>query len=204
MKVVWSQVGIERADGDSRHWAAFACPACGGITTMEFLFSGQQYETPGSAIQYSQEVVIVREFPEGQDGAYVVRHLPENIASYLSSSVRVLQAGVPDAAAVQLRRTLEAAAAAKGVADPKKPLVHSIQKLIENGHVTRDFAEALGHVRKVGNQGAHYTDEQLNSSDVERALLFTVQFLRNLFEVPGELQALSDGAGHGDGSPQGS
>jgi len=44
--------------------------------------------------------------------------------------------------------------------------------------------------RKVGNQGAHHTDERLEAPEVERALRFTTQVLRNLFEVPGELTEL--------------
>jgi hypothetical protein len=46
------------------------------------------------------------------------------------------------------------------------------------------------HIRKIGNQGAHYTDVQLTAPEVERSLRFTTQVFRNLFEVPGELEEL--------------
>jgi hypothetical protein len=53
-----------------------------------------------------------------------------------------LRAGVPDAAAVQLRRTLEAAAARMDVSE--RTLVASIQKLIADRHVTALAVTALG------------------------------------------------------------
>jgi hypothetical protein len=43
--------------------------------------------------------------------------------------------------------------------------------------------------------GAHHTDEQLTDVEVLRALRFTTQVLRNLFEVPGELAELEAAAG---------
>jgi hypothetical protein len=50
---------------------------------------------------------------------------PEDVESYYCDAIIVLNAGVPDAAAVQLRRTLEAAAAQFGIKD--QPLVKSIE-----------------------------------------------------------------------------
>ena len=97
-------------------------------------------------------------------------------------------AGVPDAAAVQLRRTLEAAAAHKGITDG--PLYKRVQKLIEDGYVTKDFSGLLDHVRKIGNLGAHATDEHIDEAEIKRVMRFTTQVLRNLFEVPGELAQL--------------
>jgi DNA-binding Lrp family transcriptional regulator len=100
-----------------------------------------------------------------------------------------MQAGVPDAAAVQLRRTIEAAAAHFGISE--RSLVKSIEKLIADGHITKTFGEAMHHVRAVGNVGAHASDEQVDNVTAERALTFTTQLLRNLFEVPAELAALN-------------
>src|SRR5438067_33327 len=76
-----------------------------------------------------------------------VAHLPSDVDAYLSDAVTVLRAGVPDAAAVQLRRTLEAAAAHFDVQE--KTLVASVEKLIERGLITQPFGGVLHHVRKV-------------------------------------------------------
>jgi hypothetical protein len=74
-------------------------------------------------------------------------------------------------------------------------LVKSIEKLITDGHVTQSFRPLLHHIREVGNVGAHASDERVDQATAERALRFTTQLLRNLFEVPGELQELAEAAG---------
>jgi len=93
---------------------------------------------------------------------------------------------------VQLRRTLEAAAAHFNVAE--RTLVKSIQKLIEAGLITKAFGDVLDHIRQVGNVGAHASDEKVDEETARRALRFTTQVLRNLFEVPAELKALNQPA----------
>ncbi|GAB3664746.1 hypothetical protein GCM10027596_29670 [Nocardioides korecus] len=146
----------------------------------------------GNEIAPMQQVQIRAQLPEDHQSRYQIRHLPDDVSGYFSDAQRVIDAGVPDAAAVQLRRTLEAAAAHRGVTE--RTLVKSVEKLIEKGLITQDFGGVLHHVRKVGNQGAHATDERLEEAEVERALRFTAQVLRNLFEVPGELAALESEA----------
>ncbi|MFI9170803.1 DUF4145 domain-containing protein [Streptomyces lincolnensis] len=118
-----------------------------------------------------------------------IKHLPNDVARYYNDALRVLRAGVPDAAAVQLRRTLEAAAAHYEIRE--KVLMKSIEKLIKDGHVTQSFGPLLHHIRSIGNVGAHASDEQVDQETAERALRFTTQLLRNLFEVPGELEELA-------------
>ncbi|MEU3705889.1 DUF4145 domain-containing protein [Streptomyces anulatus] len=118
-----------------------------------------------------------------------IGHLPEDVARYYNDALLVLRAGVPDAAAVQLRRTLEAAAAHYEIRE--KILMKSIEKLISDGHVTQSFGPLLHHIRSIGNVGAHASDERVDQETAGRALRFTTQLLRNLFEVPGELDELA-------------
>jgi hypothetical protein len=94
---------------------------------------------------------------------------------------------------VQLRKTLEAAAAHFGYKEG--PLMGRIEKLIEGGQITKGFGAVLHHVRQLGNVGAHASDERIDEPAVERAFRFTTQVLRNLFEIPAELTAIS---GQGD------
>lgn len=141
-----------------------------------------------SEINEASEVNLLRVVPNGDDIAAAIGHLPEDVRGFYSDALRVLQAGVPDAAAVQLRKTLEAAAAHKGIKE--KNLFESIRKLVDEGYVTLDFKDVMTHIRKIGNSGAHYTDVRLTAPEVERSLRFTTQVLRNLFEVPGELDEL--------------
>lgn len=161
----------------TRHWAFLTCPACGGGVAVE--------HNPPSEAQVQERLVI----PAGNERLSRVEHLPNDVAGYYEGAIKVLRAGVPDAAAVQLRRTLEAAAAHHGF--DKGTLVKRIVAMIDAGLVTSSFGEVLHHVRNVGNQGAHATDAHLSEEQVEQALKFTTQLLRNVFEVPQELAALT-------------
>ena len=170
-----SQTTAERSNGSARHWTWFTCPRCAGVISLE---SNAFNEGP------PMELAMVPDTRNPSD----VDHLPEDVAKYYSNALTVLGAGVPSSAAVELRRTLEAAASHHGITE--RTLVKSVQKLADKGLITKDFETVLGHIRKVGNQGAHATDVDLSEEDVRRALRFTTQVLRNLFEVPAELALL--------------
>ncbi|MDX3067825.1 DUF4145 domain-containing protein [Streptomyces sp. ND04-05B] len=185
-------------DGSVRWWATLGCPSCGNAILIE-------HGDP--KIPSFSPITVV---PQGKEAETTIRHLPDDVERYYLGAVRVLRVGVPDAAAVQLRRTLEASAAHFGIKE--NVLIKSIKKLIEDGHVTRSFAPVLDHIRAVGNVGAHASDESVDQATAERALRFTTQLLRNLFEVPGELQELpqapskslppAPSGGPGTGGPQ--
>jgi hypothetical protein len=130
---------------------------------------------------------VMSVFPEDDRVASQVRYLPDDVAKFYADARRALDAGIPDAAAVELRKTLEAASAHFDV--DEKTLVKSIQALIAKGLVTTQFGEVLDRVRKVGNVGAHASDETVDQATAEQVWRFTTQVLRNLFEIPGELRA---------------
>jgi hypothetical protein len=115
--------------------------------------------------------------------------LESRLANFFNDAKRVLKAGVPDAAGVQLRRPLEAAAAHFNINEAS--LNESIEKLIDQGLVTPQFRGVLDHIRVVENIGAHASDERVGDLTAQRALRFTTQVLRNLFEIPAELEALN-------------
>lgn len=171
------------SSGKLRWWAVLACPRCAGVTVVE-----HTAENAPNA--------VIRVFPE-PDGVAdsQIDHLPNDVEEYYQDAARVMEAGVPDAAAVQLRRTLEAAAAHFEDADGNQidngPLVSRIERLIAAGFLTSQFGQALHHVRQVGNVGAHASDERIDSQQALLAYSFTTQTLRNLFEVPGELGAIA-------------
>jgi hypothetical protein len=187
MTVEWSSGGIRDAQDERHFWAALSCPRCGKVTTVEMSMQ-REVRYSGSTIAPVSDVTVLRAIPSGDDADVSVGHLPDDVRGFYQDAFRVLQAGVPDAAAVQLRKTLEAAAAHKGIRE--RQLVTSIKKLVEDGYVTLDFKDVMTHIRQIGNSGAHYTDVLLTAPEVERSLRFTTQVLRNLFEVPGELNEL--------------
>ena len=187
MSVEWSSRGIRDAQDERHFWAALSCPRCGKVTTIEMSME-HEVNSGDSTIAPTSDVIVLRAIPSGEDADVSVGHLPDDVRGFYQDAFRVLQAGVPDAAAVQLRKTLEAAAAHKGIREQQ--LVTSIRKLVEDGYVTLDFKDVMTHIRQIGNSGAHYTDVLLTAPEVERSLRFTTQVLRNLFEVPGELNEL--------------
>jgi hypothetical protein len=163
--------------GEPKFWATLGCPACGNAVLV-------RHGAPDSDDTKVYEVV-----PTSSHAKTDISHLPEDVARYYNDALLVLRVGVPDAAAVQLRRTLEAAAAHYEIRE--KILMKSIEKLIADGHVTQSFGPLLHHIRSIGNVGAHASDERVDQETAERALRFTTQLLRNLFEVPGELDELA-------------
>jgi hypothetical protein len=186
MEPVWSYAMMQRAGAGLRSWAAFSCSRCAGVTVIELRITNGQQQV--GAINGHATVEEIESVPPSGHTRYSVAHLPDDVKSFFDDAQRVMDAGVPDAAAVQLRRTLEAAAAHKGI--KKQVLVASIEQLIADGFVTKDFGDVLNHIRKIGNIGAHASDERVSDAELDRAMRFTTQVLRNLFEVPGELDIL--------------
>ncbi|MFF1955984.1 DUF4145 domain-containing protein [Streptomyces sp. NPDC058220] len=120
--------------------------------------------------------------PSGRDKG-VLRHIPRTLwpkKSTLSHLVpsdlrRAYQeastcfaAGAFTAAAVMVRRTLEGVCADQGATG--KVLMKSLQELLEAGKIEGrlfDWAQAL---RILGNQGAHFTGEDVDREDAADAL----------------------------------
>jgi hypothetical protein len=107
------------ANGGAREWFTLSCPRCGGAVLLEGVGGNR--------------LGILRQVPDA-DRNLVVSHLPPDVERYYSEAITCLEAGVPDAAAVQLRRTLEAAAAHFDV--KPSPLVNAIEELIKKGLIT--------------------------------------------------------------------
>jgi hypothetical protein len=170
-------IDTEKGRGLKRGWSLISCPRCGGAVLLE--------HTPSD----SQLLGLGNVYPD-VDQDVDVAHLPEDVSAYYRDANRAMDASLPDAAAVQLRRTLEAAAAHFG--HNNGPLIRRVQGLITEGLITKTFGEVLNEVRRLGNLGAHATDERVDEAEATRALRFTTQVLRNLFEIPAELEQIRE------------
>lgn len=211
MTANWSRNG--HAVGFSKEMALRDCPWCGlkhAQMNVAFHNSVAQHLQPGKPVRtYSLLTCpecagpIVIETPDPQGASEVlrtvpedpnvveIRHLPPDVERFYLGAVRIMRAGEPEAAAVQLRRTIESAVT-KFEIEPF-PLVKAVKQLIQQNFITKQFGEALDHVRRLGNLGAHAGDEILGEDEVRAALDFTTQLLRNLFEIPGDLALMLAG-----------
>ena len=178
MQVKMQDTDFSVAAGGHHQWTWLACPRCGNAISIQTSTQSRQ---------------VTKVVPEEPSGAMKVNHLPADVEEYYTNAQTVLNAGVPSSAAVELRRTLEAAAHHQDVNE--RTLVKAIEKLAEKGLITTNFVGVLGHIRKVGNVGAHAGDQTLTREEVEKAMTFTTQVLRNLFEMPKELELLGTPAG---------
>lgn len=160
----------------THEWTWLRCPRCAGVISIETQYN----HTPATIIR------VVPDHKEDVD----VRYLPQDVEEYYRNAITALNAGIPSSAAVELRRTLEAAAKHQDVEE--RTLVGAVKKLVEKGLITKSFESVLSHVRKIGNQGAHASDASLSEPEVSLALNFTTQVLRNLFEVPETLKLLQE------------
>ena len=176
MNLIGAELQAPRRNSTQRCWTILSCPRCAGIVAIEHYPRGAPSSETISVVPAAEVTQLA--------------HLPADVAEFYRGAKRVLDAGVPDAAAVQLRRTLEAAAAHQGI--DSGPLVRRIEALIERGLITQGFGQVLDHIRKVGNVGAHASDERVDDETARRAYRFTTQVLVNLFEIPAELQALGN------------
>ncbi len=169
-------ITLTDSKGTNREWTWLRCPRCASAISIETKFAAN----PATFLQV---------VPDRKDDVKV-EHLPDNIKQYYGDAITALNAGIPSAAAVELRRTLEAAAKSHNV--DERTLVKAVEKLVEKGLITKSFSTVLSHVRKIGNQGAHASDVQLSEPEVRLALSFTTQILRNLFEVPENLRMIQE------------
>jgi len=177
MRVLLEDQSAVALNGIDRWQSVVQCPDCAGITVIE-----HTDDKMGGDLAF-------RSYPADRESELEVGHLPDEVGRFYSNAQRALSTGLPDSAAVELRRTIEAAAAHFEV--KRGVLADSIKELIKQGFVTKPFGDVLTHIRLVGNRGAHVDDVPVPAEAAEQALRFTTQLLRNLFEVPAELKQIS-------------
>jgi len=186
MHVLLQDQSAVALNGLDRWHSVVQCPDCAGITVIE-----HTDDKMGGDLAF-------RSYPADRESELEVGHLPDEVGRFYGNAQRALSTGLPDSTAVELRRTIEAAAAHFGVKE--RVLADSIKELTKRGLVTKPFSDVLTHIRLVGNQGAHVADVPVPAEAAEQTLRFTTQLLRNLFEIPAELKQIS--AANDDTAPR--
>ncbi|WP_028065132.1 DUF4145 domain-containing protein [Solirubrobacter soli] len=134
----------------------------------------------------NRDDIVQRMVPE-HIGEWSVRHLPDDVAADWAEAVKVFDVAAHRMTVVACGRTLEAAADARGVEG--KTLERRIRKMLDDGVITTEFGAAMTYVRFIRNTGAH-AGQDVPADAAEGTMQFTLQALRLLFEVPGELARL--------------
>jgi hypothetical protein len=158
--------------GLTKIWLTVADPGCGGTSLFEISADGQRD--------------FIRMIPE-RIGDWSVAHLPEPVEEDWQEAIKVFDVGAHRMAVVACGRTLEAAADARGV--EKRTLDSRIRKMMSDNLITSEFGDAMTYVRFIRNTGAH-AGQDVPADAAEGTMRFTLQALRLLFEVPGELGRL--------------
>jgi hypothetical protein len=83
------------------------------------------------------------------------------------------------ATAVMVRRALEGTCADQG--STKRTLAESLKELQAKGKIDGVLAEWAELLRVVGNEGAHFTGDEVSSEDAEDALEFAEALLDHLY-----------------------
>jgi hypothetical protein len=159
------------AQGEALKWLTLACPACGGAVLFEITREGRDFK---------------RMLPE-RIGNWAVEHLPPEVEADWAEAVKVFDVGAHRMAVVACGRTLEAASHARGFEG--RTLEKRIRHMMATNVITAEFGEAMTYVRFIRNTGAH-AGQDVPADAAEGTMRFTLQALRLLFEVPGELGRL--------------
>lgn len=157
-----------------RWWFVAACPACGGPVMLE---------TEPNTVR------VFRVVPEDPMQEFQISHLPPEVEVHWNEVLVVAKVGANRSVVVACGRALEAAAQKLGITHGS--LQQRITKMRKDGLITAQFHDAMDYVRLIRNIGAH-AEKEVSEDSAMGTIMFTLQALRLLFEVPGELASLKD------------
>lgn len=94
------------------------------------------------------------------------------------------------ATVVMVRRTLEGTCKLNGVKG--KTLHAGLRELKENGLINETLSEWANALRVVGNQGAHFSEQNVSRDDAEDSLAFLEAFLEHIYVLQKRFQEFMD------------
>lgn len=123
--------------------------------------------------------------------------IPENIREDLAEADRSFHAAAYKSAVTMNRRAVQSIILDK-IREPgieKKQLWKQIDKLFEEGFITKQLKDTAHEIRHFGNFGAHPSDDQLDNSTREDAKMIdrlTMDLIRIIYIVPYETEQLKE------------
>jgi hypothetical protein len=113
--------------------------------------------------------------------------VPDDLRQEWDKAVLAYDAGLWEACAVGVRRTLEATCAREGAEG--RDLSQKLARLRELGKVDGAVADWADAIRVIGNHGAHVTNSLVTRQDAVDALDCSEALLDNLYALRGRLDA---------------
>lgn len=132
------------------------------------------------------------------DGIGPVDDVPESVRSALAEAARCLWARAPRAAAVMLRRTVEAIVSDRGSdkARAKSRLWEQLDQMAKDGALDATMAEWAKEVRLAGNAGGHFDPLDAVSEDEADDLMRLCRGLIDfLYVMPAKVRRARRGGG---------
>jgi hypothetical protein len=114
--------------------------------------------------------------------------LPPKVDQSFREALRCELAGAPLAAAVMVRRTLEAIGLE--FAPNTKPLFKALHVMKDKGLISDELAQWGDALRFIGNIGAHPTGEVVAAQDAREALDFLQAIVETIYVLRPKFQAM--------------
>ncbi len=113
--------------------------------------------------------------------------VPTHIASVYMEAVTAMQANLPRAAATMARAALDAITMDKGDSNINN-LKKRLDDMATRGVLQPVLADWSHEVRLVGNDAVHDASVPVNMADARQLIAFIADLIKNLYELPAELQ----------------
>jgi hypothetical protein len=155
-------------NSNNRHWKAYSCQRCGGVTT---------------AWAYPNDLEIRQMFP---DSLKVDDSIPDRAKAYLNQAIDSKHA--PAGSIMLSASSVDSMLKEKGYKSGN--LYSRINKAVDDHLITKEMAEWAHDVRLDANDQRHADEEAElpNESDAQRTIDFTVALAQFLFVMPSRVQ----------------
>lgn len=152
-----------------RHWKAYACQRCGGVTT---------------AWAYPPHLEIIEMFP---DSLEVDDSIPERAKAYLNQAIDSKHA--PAGSIMLSASSVDSMLKEKGYKNGN--LYSRINNAVEDHLITKEMAEWAHEVRLDANDQRHADEEAdlPDENDAQKTIDFTMSLAQFLFVMPSRVQS---------------
>ena len=165
----------------------FCCQSCGkGITATIACFSVSSPRTYEGNIDQNNLFLVHELYPEPPDNI-CPEYSPENAIKLYPQFAENLKSKYYDSCVSIGRKILDIATKALDTSAKELNLVKRINKLCEDGVITKDLKEWAHAVRLIGNETLH-EDSLTSKEDAEDLYYFVEAFLTYTFTLPNRLK----------------